>query len=108
MDVQGRVPGGGDQDGGFLAVDDGFDAGVVGGEDALLAGCQVDSMRGVRMLDSSRLLEAIRSVERTYFLTSQSSPTLKASSSFSPKHTSSTGARCSNVFSNCPPGTEVS
>lgn len=47
MDVQGRVPGGGDQDRGLFAVDDGFDTGVVGGEDALLAGCQVDSMKGL-------------------------------------------------------------
>lgn len=38
VDVEGRVPGGGDEDGCFFAVDDGFDAGVVGGEDGLLAG----------------------------------------------------------------------
>ena len=43
VDVQGRVPGGGDEDVRFLAVGDGFDAGVVGGEDGLLAGCEVDS-----------------------------------------------------------------
>ena len=44
VDVQGRVPGGGDEDVVPPVVEDGFDARGVGGEDRLRAGAEVDSV----------------------------------------------------------------
>ena len=44
VDVQGRVPGGGDEDVVLAVVEDGFDAGGVGGEDRLRAGGEVDAV----------------------------------------------------------------
>ena len=44
VDVQGRVPGGGDEDVVLAVVEDGFDARGVGGEDRLRAGREVDSV----------------------------------------------------------------
>ena len=43
-DVQGRGPGGGDEDVVLAVVEDGFDAGGVGGEDRLRAGGEVDAV----------------------------------------------------------------
>ena len=42
VDVQGRVPGGGDEDVVLAVVEDGLDARGVGGEDRLRAGAEVD------------------------------------------------------------------
>lgn len=91
VDVESLVPGGGDQNVVLRGVDDGFDGLLVGGEDGLFTSGKVDS---VRCLVQTCLAAAS---DANYLLTSLSSPPLYATLSSSPKQTSSTGARCSNL-----------
>ena len=85
-------------------VENGLDASTVGGEHRLGACGEVDTVSRV----SPRFDGKEAAVWIAHRLTSQSKPAIYASSSFSPKHASRTGARCSNLLSNWPPVLEVS